>query len=237
MTRKVATMEVNRGPVALTRLLDAFGEPTRGRSYQAVRTARRPLSRADVAEAVGISTRLAAFHLDRLVEAGLLVAHYARPPGRRGGPGAGRPSKWYTATDEGLEVTVPPRRNDLAARILLRAVTGARAAEDGAAALQVAARRTGQELASGCAGEADLDALLTELGYEPAPAEDGGLDLVNCPFHELVTEDRQSVCSMNFAFLDAAAHQAGSTRVVRLEPREDLCCVHLLPDDPARSAP
>jgi predicted ArsR family transcriptional regulator len=229
-------MEVNRGPVALTRLLDALGEPTRRRSYQAVRTARRPLSRAEVAEAVGISTRLAAFHLDRLVDAGLLVAHYARPPGRRGGPGAGRPSKWYTATDEGLEVTVPPRRNDLAARILLRAVTSTSAAKDGPTAIQAAAHRTGEEVARDCAGDADLDALLIELGYEPVPAGDGGLDLVNCPFHELVTEDRQSVCLMNFAFLDAAAHQARSARVVRLEPRDDLCCVRLLHDDPPRSA-
>ena len=230
-------MDVHRGPVALTRLLDAFGEPTRRRSYEAVRTARRPLSRAEVADAVGISTRLAAFHLDRLVDAGLLVAHYARPPGRRGGPGAGRPSKWYTATAEGLEVSVPPRRNDLVARILLRAMTRPGAGKGRSTAIQAAARSTGAELAHNCAGDADLDALLTELGYEPAPDGEGGLDLVNCPFHELVDEDRQAVCSMNFAFLDAAAQQAGSARVPRLEPRDGLCCVRLLPGDTKPSGP
>ena len=222
-------MNVNRGPLALARLLDALGEPTRRRIYEAVRAARRPLSRADVAEAVGISTRLAAFHLDRLVEGGLLVAHYARPPGRRGGPGAGRPSKWYTPTAEGLEVTLPPRRNDLAARILLRAITSNAAGKRGSSAMQAAARQTGEELAHDCEGDADLDHLLTDLGYEPAPAAGGGLDLVNCPFHELVDEDRQAVCSMNHAMLDAAATQAHSARVARLEPRDGLCCVRLLP--------
>lgn len=220
-------MDVHRGPVALTRLLDAFGEPTRRRSYEAVRAARRPLSRAEVAEAVGISTRLAAFHLDRLVDTGLLVAHYARPPGRRGGPGAGRPAKWYTPTAEGLEVTVPPRRNDLAARILLRAMTDTHSG-CGAAAVEAAARRAGEELADDCCGDAAFDALLVEVGYEPEHHADGGLDLVNCPFHELVTENQQAVCSMNFAFLDAAAHQAGSARTVQLEPRDGLCCVRLL---------
>lgn len=224
-------MDVHRGPVALTRLLDAFGEPTRRRSYETVRTARRPLSRAEVADAVGISTRLAAFHLDRLVDAGLLVAHYARPPGRRGGPGAGRPSKWYTATAEGLEVTVPPRRNDLVARILLRAMSGTVVGKRGSAAIQEAARTTGEELAHDCTGDTDLDGLLAELGYEPAPDGEGGLDLVNCPFHELVAEDRQAVCSMNFAFLDAATQQASATRAARLEPRDGLCCVRLLPED------
>jgi predicted ArsR family transcriptional regulator len=222
-------MNVNRGPVALARLLDALGEPTRRRMYEAVRAARRPLSRAEVAEVVGVSTRLAAFHLDRLVEGGLLVAHYARPPGRRGGPGAGRPAKWYTPAAEGLEVTVPPRRNDLAARILLRAMAATAAGGRGGSAVQAAARQTGEELARDCEGDADIDALLTDLGYEPAPDAGGGMDLVNCPFHELVEEDRHVVCSMNHAMLAAAVTRAHSARVARLEPREGLCCVRLVP--------
>jgi predicted ArsR family transcriptional regulator len=226
-------MDVRRGPVALARLLDALGEPTRRRIYEAVRVARRPLSRAEVADVVGTSTRLAAFHLDRLVEGGLLVAHFARPPGRRGGPGAGRPAKWYTPAAEGLEVTLPPRRNDIAARILLRAMV--EAAENGGSAVtavQAVARQTGAELARDCDGDAELDALLVDLGYEPTAVTEGGLDLVNCPFHELVNEDRQAVCSMNFAMLDAAATQAHSARVTRLEPRDGLCCVRLTSEGP-----
>lgn len=228
-------MEVKRGPVALARLLDALGEPARRRVYEAVRVARRPLSRAEVAAAVGMSTRLAAFHLDRLVEEGLLVAHFARPPGRRGGPGAGRPSKWYTPAAEGLEVTLPPRRNDIAARILLRAILAVRG-ERGMAAMAAAARQAGAELAGGCHGDGDLDQLLVDLGYEPIATGEGALDLGNCPFHELVDEDRQAVCSMNHAMLAAAAAQAGSSRTPQLEPRPGLCCVRLAPSHPAATS-
>jgi predicted ArsR family transcriptional regulator len=222
-------MHVNRGPAALARLLDALGEPTRRRIYEAVRAARRPLSRAEAAEMVQVSTRLAAFHLDRLVEEGFLTAHYARPPGRRGGPGAGRTAKWYTPTTEGLEVTVPPRRNDVAARILLRALLGTTKATEDDSTIRAAARKTGQELARDCEGDDALDALLTGLGYEPSPGADGGTDLVNCPFHELLEEGRQAVCSMNHAMLTGAASEAHSARVARLEPRDGLCCVRLLP--------
>lgn len=227
-------MDVHRGPAALTRLIDALGEPTRRGCYDTVRAARRALSRAEVADSLGINTRLAAFHLDRLVEAGLLVAHYARPEGRRGGPGAGRPTKWYTATDEGLEVALPPRRNDVAARILLQAAT-----EDGpdrAATIRAAARRAGTELARGCRGDRDLETLIVELGYEPVESAAGETDLVNCPFHELVDRDRQTVCHMNYAMLQAAATQAGASRTASLEPRDGLCCVRLGPPGSAPPA-
>jgi predicted ArsR family transcriptional regulator len=220
-------MDVHRGPAALTRLLDALGEPTRRRCYDEVRASRRPVSRAEAADALDINVRLAAFHLDRLVEAGLLVAHYARPEGRRGGPGAGRPTKWYTPTGEGLEVTVPPRRNDVAARILLQAATDD--AADRPAAIRAAARQVGADLARGCRGDRDLQALIVELGYEPASADGGQVDLVNCPFHELVDRDRSTVCHMNHAMLEAAAIEARAACTASLERREGLCCVRLGP--------
>ena len=220
-------MKVHRGPTTLARLLDALAEPTRRRTYEAVQRARGPLSRVEVAEDVGIRTRLAAFHLDRLVEEGLLVAHYARPAGRPGGPGAGRPTKWYTTTAEGLEVSLPPARNDIAARILLRAL--ATQTKGTSEVVVAAAGRTGAELASTCTTEPDFELFLTDLGYEPKPSTDGGIDLLNCPFHELVSHDRRTVCSMNHAMLAAAATQAQSALVARFEPREGLCCVRLRP--------
>lgn len=224
-------MNVNRGPEALARLVNALGEPTRRAIYDVVREERRPLSRSEVAGLTGTSTRLAAFHLDRLVDEGLLVAHFARPPGRRGGPGAGRPAKWYTPANEGFEVTVPPRRNDIAAQILLRAAR-AKPSRQVTAAMQEAAREIGAELARGCHSDEDLDALLVGLGYEPTPTENAGLDLVNCPFHELVAQDQQSVCSMNLAMLEGAVADTDSDRVAKLEPRAGFCCVRLLPDEP-----
>src|SRR5262245_3410582 len=57
--------------------------------YAVVRGRHRPVTREEVAEAAGVSRSLAAFHLERLLDAGLVTADYARPEGR-GGPGAGR---------------------------------------------------------------------------------------------------------------------------------------------------
>src|SRR5205814_9826719 len=55
---------------------------------------------------------------------------YARPAGR-GGPGAGRPAKRYTAADIDVSAAIPARRYDLAARLFARALAEA-SADDGA---------------------------------------------------------------------------------------------------------
>jgi len=92
-------------------------EPTRRRVYETVRAGVGPATRDEVAAALGIGRKLAAFHLDALAVAGLLDVDYARPPGRSG-PGAGRPAKRYRAKHDDITVSVPARRYDLAARIL-----------------------------------------------------------------------------------------------------------------------
>src|SRR4051794_18759574 len=98
-----------------------LAEPTRRRVFDVVRAADEPLTRDAAASAAGVSRGLAAFHLDALADAGLLTVDFARPPGRTG-PGAGRPAKRYAAADVDIELTVPPRRYDLAARIFARAI-------------------------------------------------------------------------------------------------------------------
>ena len=86
-----------------------------------VRERAEPVGRDEAAAAAGVGRALAVYHLDKLVEAGLLTASYQRPPGR-GGPGAGRPAKLYTRSDREFAVTVPPREYQLAARLLVQAV-------------------------------------------------------------------------------------------------------------------
>src|SRR4051812_34006996 len=77
-------------------LAHLLSEPHRREVYRVVRQARRPLTRDEVSHATGINRRLTTFHLDRLATAGFLDTDYARPEGRRGGPGSGRPAKHYT---------------------------------------------------------------------------------------------------------------------------------------------
>jgi predicted ArsR family transcriptional regulator len=82
-----------------TRHLTAIGlllEPVRRALYDYVCASGREVSRNEAAEAAGVQRTLAAFHLDKLVEAGLLEATFRRL-GERRGPGAGRPASCTAA--------------------------------------------------------------------------------------------------------------------------------------------
>ncbi len=72
--------------------IGALREPVRRAVYEYVVARAEPVSRNEVAEATAIGRTLAAFHLEKLAEAGLLETAYAP---RSGGPGAGRPAKLY----------------------------------------------------------------------------------------------------------------------------------------------
>ena len=124
--------------------LSSLDDPVRRRLYEVVRERAEPVGRDEAAVAAGVGRALAVYHLDKLVEAGLLTASYQRPPGRNG-PGAGRPAKLYTRSDREFAVTVPPREYELAARLLVQAVESDPSGNCRAALLE-AARRLGAEL-------------------------------------------------------------------------------------------
>src|SRR5215471_3619207 len=126
--------------------LSSLDDPVRQRLYAAVSAGAKPVSRDDAANAAGIGRALAAYHLDKLVETGLLTATYQRPEGRSG-PGAGRPAKLYSRSDREFAVTVPAREYELAARLLVRAVESDPTGRS-RAALHAAAHQLGRELGS-----------------------------------------------------------------------------------------
>jgi predicted ArsR family transcriptional regulator len=200
--------------------LAALDEPLRRRLFEYVRGSAEPVSRDDAAEAAGIGRSLAAYHLDKLAEQGLLTASYRRPEGRTG-PGAGRPAKVYVALGE-VSVSVPPRDYELAAGLLAEAAETsgeARAALDAVAAR--AGRRLGEE-----AGEGGLQTVLSGRGYEPFEDEAGVIRLRNCPFHRLAEQHRDVVCGMNRAYLEGLLEGIDRTDVVAsLEPEPGRCCV------------
>lgn len=103
-------MVLTDGPeryVACQHQLSALADPVRRGLYEFVAAQDEPVRR-DAAAAVDISRTLAAYHLDRLVEAGLRSTSYGRPAGQ-GGPGAGRPAKLYRAARDEVSVSLPPR--------------------------------------------------------------------------------------------------------------------------------
>src|SRR5215216_5214521 len=79
-----------------------LAEPVRRALYAHIAGQSDPVGRA-AAAAVGVSRSLAAFHLDRLVDAGLLDVTYRRLSGRTG-PGAGRPAKLYQRSSREVEI-------------------------------------------------------------------------------------------------------------------------------------
>src|SRR5919199_5740815 len=100
--------------------LAVLEEPARRRLFDYVRGRPEPVGREAAAEATGITRSLAAYHLDKLEQAGLLSATYARPEGR-GGPGAGRPAKLYAVAEEEVSASLPAREYEFAAQLLAEA--------------------------------------------------------------------------------------------------------------------
>ena len=208
----------------------ALAEPIRRRLYEFVAREGVPVDRETAANGVGIGRPLAAFHLDRLVGAGLLDVVFRRRSGRSG-PGAGRPAKFYVRPeDREVSVQLPARGYDVAASILAEGVERAGPARD--AVLEVA-RERGAALAAEAAGSGaakDLVGLLETEGYEPF-LDGEVVRLRNCPFHVLADDHRELTCAMNFALLGAAADAVADAgyRAVP-QPREGQCCVSFVPD-------
>jgi predicted ArsR family transcriptional regulator len=199
-----------------------------------------PVSRDDAALAVGISRPLAAYHLDKLVDDGLLEARYHRRSGRRG-PGAGRPAKHYVRADRQLELSLPARDYATLADLLARAVE---ADPSGAAqaALHRAAATLGADLAAETASQtapdgdpeqvlAALRQALAARGYEPCEDAGGTIRLRNCPFDRIAAHHRELVCGANLAMLQALTDRLGGDPPVRaaLDPQPGRCCVALTP--------
>src|SRR5689334_14945979 len=169
----------------------ALDEPTRRRLYDYVVRRPEPVSRDDVAAALGVARATVAFHLDRLVEEQLLVVEYERRTGRTG-PGAGRPAKLYRRSDRQVSVSVPERHYELAGELLASAIE--EADETGGSAREILARRA-REHGAGRAAP-DIVAALEEHGFEPRVEGDGVL-LGNCPFQRLARTHTRLVCEMN----------------------------------------
>jgi predicted ArsR family transcriptional regulator len=218
--------------------LAGLGDPLRRALYRYVAERGEPVSREDAAHAVGISRPLAAYHLDKLVDDGLLEARYQRRTGRQG-PGAGRPAKHYVRAAGQIELSLPARDYALLAELLAGAVE---ADPSGAAqaALNRAASALGAELGAEAATHAADDGNPTQVlaalrqalaarGYEPHDDADGAIRLRNCPFDRIASRHRDLVCGANLAMLQSLTDRLGGDPPVRavLDPQPGRCCVVL----------
>ena len=221
--------------------IGALEDDIRRALYLFARRHGRPISREEAAAAVGISRKLAAFHLDKLVDRGLLTAHYARPPGRSG-PGAGRSAKFYEPAGDEISVTLPPRGYDLVGEILVDAIQSPGSNESPRDSARRVARDAGRALAERFRRQSGLRAagperalsiarqILEDHGYEPYRDDRGALRLHNCPFHALSRRSPDLVCGLNQAFIDGLLRGLGNNSVdAVLDPQPNECCVRLQP--------
>ncbi len=218
-----------------------LADELRGRIYAFVRAQARAVSREEVAAHMGISRGLAAFHLDKLIAAGWLTAHYARPPGRSG-RGAGRTSKYYQPSEKQIELSVPARRYEIVAKILITALQEAGRAERPQAAARRIARERGEQLGEDLRKARRLrppgaeralaicKELLAGYGFDPYQDGTGGIALKNCPFRALAEEAPDVVCPINQSLIDGVLRGLGNktVEIVAVDRRQG-CCVNLRP--------
>ena len=210
--------------------IGTLADDTRRSLYEYVAAQTEPVGREQASKALGIAMHNAVFHLDRLVDQGLLEVEYRRLSGKTG-PGAGRPSKLYRRAADEFSVSLPPRRYDLVGDILAAAVARA---EDGVPldqALRECARREG--LSASQAQRLDQNGALENLaqilgtqGFEPQVDGDEML-LANCPFHALAQKHTELVCGLNQAYVQGAADGLATDLAACLEPEAGRCCVRV----------
>ncbi|HEY7272872.1 MAG TPA: hypothetical protein VH502_09070 [Actinoplanes sp.] len=203
----------------------ALADSSRRALYEYVRRAGHPVGRDEAGNATGISRGLAAFHLDKLVEAGLLRAWHEAPASRP--RGRGRAPKVYEPAGAGVAVAIPERRYELIGEILADAVATEPA--DAARAASRLAHQRGREVGARLPETGhDLAGALAGLGFEPEPDPDGTIVLRNCPFHVLAVRRTELVCGLNHAFITGILDGLGETRVqARMVRRPGSCCVRI----------
>jgi predicted ArsR family transcriptional regulator len=213
--------------------ISILNEPLRRALYAYVLSRPGAVGREEAGKAVGITRELAAFHLDKLLEEGLVDVEYRRLSGREG-PGAGRPAKLYRASDRQLEISLPGRRYELAARLLAEAF--AQQGTNPGQALDEVAHRFGEDLGAQARrrmghGPSDTTLLhttcqvLRDQGFEPT--ETGGtVRLRNCPFQSIAKDHPELVCGMNLSLARGLLAGLGAGGLeARLEPQPGMCCV------------
>jgi predicted ArsR family transcriptional regulator len=215
------------------RSIAALDDELRRGMYLLIRSARMPLSREDVARELRISVKLAAFHLDKLIERGLLKAQFGRPKGKSG-PSVGRSSKLYEPADANIAVSIPGRDYELLGSLLAEAFDARARGRNKAIE---AARAKGLELSDQLGGRipkgrrgplAVAKRKLKALEYEPYRSSSREVRLSNCPFHALARQAPEVVCPINKGLIEGLISGVDVTvEQISLGPSNGDCCVAL----------
>jgi predicted ArsR family transcriptional regulator len=189
---------------AVAAVTSAFGDPTRRDIYLYVRaSATTGVKAAEVAEHFSLHPNVARHHLEKLAGGGYLDVELARHSS------AGRPSKRYRAAPNDTHLSFPPRRDDLLATLLARALERLPVEEARALAEEVgyeygrviAARMEPSEgHRSAKAAVASVADALTAHGFAAhAESQGNALTLVaeHCPFGDAARQYPHVLCAVD----------------------------------------
>jgi predicted ArsR family transcriptional regulator len=205
----------------------ALGSASRAAILRLIRAADTGLTGADVVEHTGLHPSTVRTHLERLVEAGLLVK------ARASGGAPGRPAWRYRGA--AAEPAPAPYRALAAALLDHLADAGG-----GTPAAVQAGQAWGRRLASAASPDEPVTTtvgVLTQLGFDPQPVEAATpgeaaveVHLRTCPFLDLVGQHPDVMCALHAGMISGVLHAAGAPdgRAV-LEPfaAPNACVVRL----------
>lgn len=210
---------------------EALADPTRFAAYQHIRDADRPLTVAEITDAVGVHHTGVRAHLTKLRDAGLITESHAEPNGR------GRPKLLYTATDTARSDRDPYQ--ELSSML-------ARAVRERSTPRQVGAV-AGRESAlrrdpTGTTDTVDLiEREARDLGFDPVRRGSiGRPDLVlrHCPFADVAADDPDSICSLHLGVAEGIAGLRGDVEVLGMvvrDPHRAGCRLRMRRADPTET--
>jgi predicted ArsR family transcriptional regulator len=219
---------------AVAAVTSAFGDPTRRDIFLFARAATEGVTAAEIAAAFELHPNVARHHLEKLAAGGYLTVALSRHES------AGRPSKRYQASQHESRLTFPPRRDDLLATLLARALemldpdaASAMAEEVGFDYGLALAARMGPAAAHRSVRTA-LDAVadtLTAHGFD-AHAEQYGRSFAivaeQCPFGEAAQRYPHVVCAVDRGMIRgmlSGIYGETEPRFTERRPQGDHHCV------------
>ncbi|WP_139416822.1 helix-turn-helix transcriptional regulator [Agromyces laixinhei] len=170
----------------------ALASPARRRVLGALERSGEPVEAAELAESIGVHVTTARFHLDQLVDAGV-VETTTRHRGRRG-----RPRLQYALVDAVAARARDERSRDRLIDALAAALEG-QGSETRARLSSEAGQNWAASLSVPSGGEAPTERLvrvLDELGFAPERVPEG-LSLHACPFRDSARRHRGVICAVH----------------------------------------